>query len=133
MTLTFRLTSLTTLLFLCMFCVNATTYKEYLWMDQSLGTSDTILSRSGNFELGFFPAVRENSTNYYIGIWNKKGGSDKNKIMWVANRDYAVQASSAALTIQETEGNIIIIDRQMTYHVSQISNNSITYATKSLG
>ncbi|KAG4986213.1 hypothetical protein AAZX31_12G135100 [Glycine max] len=128
MTLTFRLTSLTTLLFLCMFCVNATTYKEYLWMDQSLGTSDTILSRSGNFELGFFPAVRENSTNYYIGIWNKKGGSDKNKIMWVANRDYAVQASSAALTIQETEGNIIIIDRQMTYHVSQISNNSITYA-----
>ncbi|KAK7405166.1 hypothetical protein VNO78_06365 [Psophocarpus tetragonolobus] len=128
MALTSTLTSLTTLLWLCMlFYENeATTSKEFLRMGQSLGSTDTIISRGGSFELGFFSRVRENSTKYYVGIWNKRVANDKNKIVWVANRDYAVQTSSAVVTIQ-SDGNIVIIDGPMTYHVSNVSYNSITY------
>ena len=58
-----------------MFYVNATTHKEIPQMGQSLGTSDTILSCGGNFELGFFS--RDYSTKYYVGIWYKSVPNDK--------------------------------------------------------
>jgi len=58
-----------------MFYVNATTHKEIPQMGQSLGTSDTILSCGGNFELGFFS--RDYSTKYYVGIWYKRVPNDK--------------------------------------------------------
>ncbi|XP_020237913.1 receptor-like serine/threonine-protein kinase SD1-7 [Cajanus cajan] len=126
MALTCTLTSLTTLLCLCMFCVNAATNKEILRMGQSMGTSDTVLSRGGKFELRFFSRTRENSTMYYVGIiWKKKVPNDK--IVWVANRDYALQSSSAVLTIQP-DGNMVIIDGQMMYRVNKASNNFDTYA-----
>ncbi|TKY66606.1 G-type lectin S-receptor serine/threonine-protein kinase [Spatholobus suberectus] len=124
MVLTSTLTSLTTLLCLCMFCVNATTHNEILQMGQSLRISDTILSRGGNFELGFFSTVRENSTKYYVGIRYKKVPNDK--IVWVANRDYALETSSAVLTVQP-DGNIAIIDGQVTYRVNKASTNFSTY------
>lgn len=98
-----------------MFYVNATTHKEILQMGQSLGTSDTILSCGGNFELGFFS--RDYSTKYYVGIWYKRVPNDK--IVWVAERDYSV---SAVLIIQP-DGNVMIIDGPQAYHVNKTSNN----------
>ena len=124
MAFTSALTSLTTLVCLCMFCVNATTHKEILQTGQSLGTSDTLLSYGGNFELGFFS--KDNSTKYYVGIWYKRVPNDK--IVWVANRDSPVQTSSAVLIIQP-DGNFMIIDGQTTYRVNKASNNFNTYAT----
>ncbi|KAG5020566.1 hypothetical protein JHK87_016421 [Glycine soja] len=124
MAFTSALTSLTTLVCLCMFCVNATTHKEILQTGQSLGTSDTLLSYGGNFELGFFS--KDNSTKYYVGIWYKRVPNDK--IVWVANRDSPVQTSSAVLIIQP-DGNFMIIDGQQTYRVNKASNNFSTYAT----
>ncbi|KAJ1379406.1 S-locus glycoprotein domain, partial [Sesbania bispinosa] len=94
-------------------------------MGQSLGISDTMVSASGNIELGFFNRTRENSTKYYVGIWFKNVPNDK--IMWVANRDYAFETSSAVLTIQ-SDGNIVIIDGPLTYSVSSVPNNSSTHA-----
>ncbi|RDX84537.1 Receptor-like serine/threonine-protein kinase SD1-8, partial [Mucuna pruriens] len=126
MALTSSLTSLVTLLCLSMFCVNAATNKEFLLMGQSLGTNDTLLSYSGNFELGFFYRIRDNSTKYYVGIRYKKVPNDK--IVWVANRDYALETSSAVLTIQPS-GNIVIIDGQVTYRVNKGSISFNTYAT----
>ncbi|PNX90527.1 receptor-like serine/threonine-protein kinase SD1-8-like protein [Trifolium pratense] len=112
---------------LSLFCVNATTYRELLQIGQSIGISDTIVSKGGSYELGFFTRIKDNSTKYYVGIWFKKVPNDK--IVWVANRDYAFQTTSAALTINPADGNIVIIDGQNTYHVTSVTdnNNNITY------
>ncbi|KAK7342635.1 hypothetical protein VNO80_25591 [Phaseolus coccineus] len=121
------LASLTSFLCLFMFCVNAVTYKEFLQIGQSLGTLDSVASDSGKFELCFFTRVRDNSTKYYVGIRYKRVPNDKNKIVWVANRDYALETSSAVLTIQP-DGNFVIMDGQVTYRVNEVSNNFSTYA-----
>ncbi|KAL2327770.1 hypothetical protein Fmac_021197 [Flemingia macrophylla] len=126
MALTCTFTTFTTLISLCMFCVNAATYKQFLQMGQSMGTDDTVISYGGNFELGFFTRTRENSTKYYVGIWSRK--VPKDKIVWVANRDYALESTSAVLTIQP-DGNMVIIDGQVTYQVNKASNNFSSHAT----
>ncbi|KAI5411732.1 hypothetical protein KIW84_056703 [Lathyrus oleraceus] len=124
--------SLAILLSLLLYClnlfsVNANSYREFLQMGQSVRISDTLVSYGGNYELGFFTRDRDNSTKYYVGIWFKK--VPKDKIVWVANRDYAFQTSSAFLTIQP-DGNIAIRDGQMTYLVTNVPNNSYSnYAT----
>jgi prepilin-type processing-associated H-X9-DG protein len=115
-------------IYLNLFYVNATSYKELLLMGQSVRSSDTFLSKGGNYELGFFTRKRENSTKYYVGIWSKKVPHDK--IVWVANRDYSLQTSSAFLTIQPDDGNIVIIDGAVTYHVSRVAKKNVsTYVT----
>ncbi|KAK8464219.1 hypothetical protein PHAVU_011G149532 [Phaseolus vulgaris] len=121
------LASLTSFLCLFMFCVNAVTNKEFLQIGQSLGILDSVASHSGKFELCFFTKVRDNSTKYYVGIRYKRVPNDKNKIVWVANRDYALETSSAVLTIQP-DGNFVIMDGQVTYRVNKVSNNFSTYA-----
>ncbi|KAL5081566.1 hypothetical protein RYX36_009987 [Vicia faba] len=113
--------------YLNLFSVNANSYREFLQMGQSVRTSDTVVSYGGNYILGFFTRDRDNSTKYYVGIWFKKVPNDK--VVWVANRDYAFQTSSAFLTIQP-DGNIAIRDGQMMYLVTNVLNNSYsTYAT----
>ncbi|XP_058779549.1 G-type lectin S-receptor-like serine/threonine-protein kinase At1g11330 isoform X2 [Vicia villosa] len=110
-----------------LFSVNANSYTEFLRKGQSVRISDTFVSYGGNYELGFFSRDRDNSTKYYVGIWFKKVPNDK--IVWVANRDYAFQTSSAFLIIQP-DGNIAIRDGPMTYLVTNVSKNSYsTYAT----
>jgi hypothetical protein len=96
--------------------VNATTYRELLQIGQSIGISDTVVSNGGSYELGFFTRSKDNSTKYYVGIWFKKVPNDK--IVWVANRDHAFQTTSPELTINPADGNIVIIDRQITYRVT---------------
>jgi hypothetical protein len=99
--------------------VNATTYREILEIGQLIGISDTIVSNGGSYELGFFTRSKDNSTKYYVGIWFKKVPNDK--IVWVANRDYAFQTTSVvALTINPANGNIVIVDGQITYHVTNL-------------
>lgn len=124
------LASLPILLLYCLnlFCVNAATYREFLRIGQSVGISDTIVSYGGNFELGFFSRIRENSTKYYVGIWFKFKKVPNDKIVWVANRNYSFQTSSAVLTIQP-DGNLAIIDGPVTFHVSTVAYNYSTYVT----
>ncbi|CAK8535025.1 unnamed protein product [Lathyrus sativus] len=121
--------SLSILLLYCLtlLSVNAYSYREFLQMGQSVRISDTVVSYGGNYELGFFHRDRDNTTKYYVGIWFKKVPNDK--IVWVANRDFACQTSSAFLTIQP-DGNIAIRDGHMTYSVTNVPNNSYSnYAT----
>ncbi|WJX87543.1 hypothetical protein P8452_69724 [Trifolium repens] len=110
-----------------LFCVNATTYRELLQIGQSIGISDTVVSNGGSYELGFFTRSKDNSTKYYIGIWFKKVPNDK--IVWVANRDHAFQTTSPELTINPADGNIVVVDGQITYHVTNFTdnNNNSTY------
>jgi len=109
-------------------CVYATSYRELLVVGQSVGYSDTLVSKGGNYELRFFTQNIENSIKYYVGIRFTKLLNDR--IVWVANRDNAFQTSSAFLTVQD-DGNIVIKDGKMTYDMTfGNNNNSIsTYAT----
>ncbi|KAF4367740.1 hypothetical protein F8388_011315 [Cannabis sativa] len=91
---------------------------------QILNVSQTIVSASGCFELGFFSP--QNTTNLYVGIWLfKKRVFDY--CVWIANRDYPLLTSSAILTINH-DGNIVISDGKVMYMVTNISRGQDTYA-----
>ncbi|KAK7257492.1 hypothetical protein RIF29_31511 [Crotalaria pallida] len=74
--------------------------------NQSLSGDQTLVSKEGNFELGFFQPG--NSSNYYIGMWYKK--VSERTYVWVANRDNPLSdKSSAMLTI--SKGNLVLLDK----------------------
>ncbi|XP_027911794.1 G-type lectin S-receptor-like serine/threonine-protein kinase At4g27290 isoform X2 [Vigna unguiculata] len=125
------LASLTSFLCLCTFCVNAVIHRQILKTGESLRTSDSVVSGNGKFELCFFGRVRDNSfrdnsTKYYVGIRYKRVLNDKKKIVWVANRDYAFETSSAVLTFH-IDGSFVIKDGRGIYFLSKLSNNFKTY------
>ncbi|KAK7272328.1 hypothetical protein RJT34_28847 [Clitoria ternatea] len=73
--------------------------------NQSLNGDQTLVSKDGNFELGFF--TPGNSSNYYIGMWYKK--VFQKTYVWVANRDTPVSdKNTAMLTI--SGGNLVLLD-----------------------
>ncbi|XP_038985515.1 G-type lectin S-receptor-like serine/threonine-protein kinase At2g19130 [Phoenix dactylifera] len=64
-----------------------------------------MVSRGGNFELGFF--TPGNPHKYYLGIWYKK--VSKQTVVWVANRERPVfNTSSLELKLSE-DGNLILV------------------------
>ncbi|CAL0303928.1 unnamed protein product [Lupinus luteus] len=74
--------------------------------NQSLSGDQTLVSKEGNFELGFFQPG--NSSNYYIGTWYKKVSPRTS--VWVANRDTPLSDNnSAMLTI--SGGNLVLLDQ----------------------
>uniref|UniRef100_A0A2N9G2R4 non-specific serine/threonine protein kinase n=1 Tax=Fagus sylvatica TaxID=28930 RepID=A0A2N9G2R4_FAGSY len=82
---------------------------------QSLADGNTLVSKDGNFELGFFSPG--SSKNRYLGIWYKI--QDKT-VVWVANRDSPINDSSSILMINSTASLVIL------------SNNSVVWSTSSL-
>ncbi|PIA54958.1 hypothetical protein AQUCO_00901099v1 [Aquilegia coerulea] len=56
---------------------------------QSLTFNQTLISKGGKFELGYFTPSADNSLNYYyyIGIWYKDVSVRNKTVVWVANRD----------------------------------------------
>ena len=71
---------------------------------QFLAGNQTIISKGGKFELGFF--TPGNSHNYYIGIWYKNIPGQT--VIWVANRAAPVADPSASkLTVTDT-GNLLL-------------------------
>ncbi|CAI9090359.1 OLC1v1025122C1 [Oldenlandia corymbosa var. corymbosa] len=74
--------------------------------NQSLSGDQTLISKDGNFELGFF-SPGKNSSRFYIGIWYKKVSEPT--VVWVANRVAPVKDKySSSLTIQGS--NLVILD-----------------------
>ncbi|KAF6147525.1 hypothetical protein GIB67_014664 [Kingdonia uniflora] len=90
---------------------------------QSLIGNQTLVSKDGNFELGFF--TPGNSLNYYIGIWYKKVSIQDKTYVWVANRDTPLKdSSSSALKLLE-DGNLVVLDKAKTQVWStDLSSNS---------
>jgi len=72
---------------------------------QSLSGDQTLISKGGIFELGFFKPG--NSSNYYIGIWYKK--VIEQTIVWVANRDNPVSDKNTA-TLKILAGNLVLLN-----------------------
>ncbi|KAE9616836.1 putative protein kinase RLK-Pelle-SD-2b family [Lupinus albus] len=74
--------------------------------NQSLSGDQTLVSKEGNFELGFFQTG--NSSNYYIGTWYKK--VSERTYVWVANRDNPLSDNnSVMLTI--SGGNLVLLNQ----------------------
>ncbi|XP_038981803.1 G-type lectin S-receptor-like serine/threonine-protein kinase At2g19130 [Phoenix dactylifera] len=75
-------------------------------LGQSVSGNQTIVSKEGHFELGFF--TPGNSRNYYIGIWYKT--IPVQTVIWVANRATPISnTSSAELKISE-DGKLVLLN-----------------------
>ncbi|CAK8575553.1 unnamed protein product [Lathyrus sativus] len=77
--------------------------------NQSLSGDQTLVSKDGNFELGFFNIG--NSSNYYIGMWYKK--ISLRTYVWIANRDDPVSNKSAS-RLAISDGNLVLLDQSQT-------------------
>lgn len=89
---------------------------DTLVVNQSLSGNQTLVSRAGNFEMGFFRPGK--SPNYYIGIWYKK---IKQTIVWVANREIPVSDTFSSILIIK-HGNLVLFNELNT----QIWSTSLT-------
>ncbi|KAK9156063.1 hypothetical protein Sjap_003543 [Stephania japonica] len=76
---------------------------------QSLTGNRTIVSKGGDFELGFFTPGK--SLKHYLGIWFKETQvQNKAVVVWVANRDQPIiDLSSSELKLLEN-GNLVILN-----------------------
>ncbi|KAK9156011.1 hypothetical protein Sjap_003491 [Stephania japonica] len=90
---------------------------------QSLTGNQTLVSKDGIFELGFF--TPGNSKNYYIGIWFKQVAAVQKKkfIVWVANRNKPISAddsSSSEFKLLEN-GHLVLLISMKTNYSSKVS------------
>ncbi|CAI8616049.1 unnamed protein product [Vicia faba] len=92
--------------------------------NQSLSGDQTLVSKDGNFELGFFN--KGNSSKYYIGMWYKK--ISLKTYVWVANRDDPVSDKSAS-KLAISDGNLVLLDQSKNLvwstNLSSNSSNSV--------
>jgi hypothetical protein len=101
---------------LLIFFFEATYGVDSIKSTQSLADGKTLVSKDGNFELGFFSPG--SSKNRYLGIWYNI--QDKT-VVWVANRDSPINDSSGILMINSTASLVLL---------SQ--NKSVVWSTSSL-
>ncbi|XP_057851568.2 G-type lectin S-receptor-like serine/threonine-protein kinase At2g19130 [Cryptomeria japonica] len=79
---------------------------DTLSLGASLAGNQTIFSKNGTFELGFFSP---NGSNWYIGIWYAK--IPEKTIVWVANRETPARNRSGVLKLSR-EGNLVLFDTE---------------------
>ncbi|KAG1368495.1 G-type lectin S-receptor-like serine/threonine-protein kinase [Cocos nucifera] len=75
-------------------------------LGQALSANQTIVSKEGNFELGFF--TPGNSRNYYIGIWYKT--IPVQTVIWVANRATPISNTSSAELKISKDGKLVLLN-----------------------
>ncbi|XP_015937508.1 G-type lectin S-receptor-like serine/threonine-protein kinase At4g27290 [Arachis duranensis] len=76
---------------------------DSIGLSQYMSDGETLVSKNGLFELGFFRPG--NSTNCYLGIWYKKMAM--HAVVWVANRVDPINGFSGKLTMDDI-GNLIL-------------------------
>ncbi|XP_071920064.1 G-type lectin S-receptor-like serine/threonine-protein kinase At4g27290 [Coffea arabica] len=93
------------LLFACKFCLSKGV--DTLSRGQSLSGNETIVSKDGTFELGFFATGRSN--NVYLGIWYSSLAPKT--IVWVANRVEPIFNTSQTSRLEiSKDGNLVLLD-----------------------
>jgi len=75
---------------------------------QPIKDPEAIVSAGNKFKLGFFSPV--NSTYRYVGIWYGNISAET-QVLWVANRNTAINDSSGMMTISE-DGNLVVLNGQ---------------------
>ncbi|KAK1437923.1 hypothetical protein QVD17_03723 [Tagetes erecta] len=95
------------LVFLCFaLIISLSSGADTISANQSLTGDETIISKGGKFELGFFKAG--NSSNYYIGMWYKQVSSNP-PIVWVANRETPISDRFSS-TLKVKDGNLVLLN-----------------------
>ncbi|XP_035842070.1 G-type lectin S-receptor-like serine/threonine-protein kinase At2g19130 [Helianthus annuus] len=84
---------------------------DTIYANQFLSGNQTIISKDGNFELGFFKAG--NSSNYYIGIWYKKVPFNPPTVVWVANRETPISDRFSS-KFKLKDGNLVLLNESNT-------------------
>ncbi|GLJ15326.1 hypothetical protein SUGI_0251270 [Cryptomeria japonica] len=79
---------------------------DTLSLGASLTGNQTIVSKNGTFELGFFSP---NGSNWYIGIWYAQ--IPEKTYVWVANRETPARNRSGVLKLSR-EGNLVLFDAE---------------------
>nr|XP_028957470.1 G-type lectin S-receptor-like serine/threonine-protein kinase At4g03230 [Malus domestica] len=69
--------------------------------------SETLVSSGGRFELGFFSPSPE-GTQRYVGIWYHQ--LSPRTVVWVANREKAVDNSTSNGSLALQDGNLHVLD-----------------------
>lgn len=115
------------LLFFLFLKVHLSFAADTISANQSLSGDQTIVSKGGNFKLGFFKTG--NASNYYIGIWYEK--VSEQTVVWVANRATPVSDKySSHLTIQN--GNLVLLNGEQlqiwSTNVSSFTNSTSVMA-----
>ncbi|XP_050235469.1 G-type lectin S-receptor-like serine/threonine-protein kinase CES101 isoform X2 [Mercurialis annua] len=98
------------LYFLCstlFLCLSLAIDSDTLKPGDILYNNETLVSKSGIFELGFFTST-ETMSNHYLGIWFKN--DKRKKPVWVSNRDSPLTTFSEFLTIRKSDGNLVMSD-----------------------
>ncbi|KAH7546569.1 hypothetical protein FEM48_Zijuj01G0214700 [Ziziphus jujuba var. spinosa] len=99
-TLSFTLLST---IFLLIFFTEVSWAADTISGTQSITGNSTLVSKDGNFEMGFFSPG--GSTNWYVGIWYKD--IPAKAVVWVANRQNPINDSSGTLMINST-GHLVL-------------------------
>ena len=83
--------------------------------DSPISGDRTVVSRGGNFELGFFsPAggggttAASSRSNYYVGIWYSKKVVSQRTPVWVANRAAPVADPASSRLAVAADGNLVL-------------------------
>ncbi|KAH7662289.1 S-receptor-like serine/threonine-protein kinase protein [Dioscorea alata] len=92
---------------------------------QCLSGNQTLVSKGGSFELGFFSPG--NSHKYYIGIWFKNIPSKD--IIWIANRQAPILNPSTSLLKLSNNGNLVLLNETRS---SVWSSNSTSSTSNSM-
>ncbi|GLJ32956.1 hypothetical protein SUGI_0663640 [Cryptomeria japonica] len=78
---------------------------DTLSLDTSLTENQTIISKNGTFELGFFNP--NGTSNWYVGIWY--ANITQKTVVWVANRESPARKRSGVLKLSK-EGDLGLFD-----------------------
>ena len=85
---------------------HVSTAAETISLGQALSGNQTISSKGGIFELGFF--TPGNSQNYYIGIWYKQFPE---YVVWVANRETPLSNKTSSVLRVNQDGNLVLLNQ----------------------
>ncbi|PIA60782.1 hypothetical protein AQUCO_00300357v1 [Aquilegia coerulea] len=76
---------------------------------QSLTFNQTLISKGGKFELGFFTPPGTSLNYYYIGIWYKN--IPNKTVVWVANRDIPLTDPTSSEFKLLENGNLVLLNQ----------------------
>ncbi|KAL5731102.1 non-specific serine/threonine protein kinase [Ranunculus cassubicifolius] len=81
---------------------------DTIYAGQSLTSKQTLISKGGTFELGFF--TPGDSRKYYLGIWYKKVSVLQKTYVWVANREDPLHYESSFELKLSKDGNLALFN-----------------------
>ncbi|KAJ3670318.1 hypothetical protein LUZ60_010642 [Juncus effusus] len=94
-------------------------------LTSSITGNQTLISKEGKFELGFFKPTK-NSSNYYIGIWYKNIPTQT--VVWVANRVEPITDPNLSQLQLSNDGNLVLLNTSNHQIWSTDTNSKATYA-----